>query len=193
MGMRMPETCWAVFKRQVINLGSCCIWLIQMKVWWCTDLQTQNTQTAIWSLTRYVSQYVRTELPNTLTSLYGGMNSFSLWSEIYDCSKYWCAGFQSKIWKLCIAFRFQVKGSKQNTSHNKMAGYSMTISVCARDCDILNDCWMAVGTVLTSSCMLALSVQICTGISHCYTFKNKLHAKFSKEICFSYIIFITCL
>ena len=27
MGMRMPETCWAVFKLQVINLRSCCIWL----------------------------------------------------------------------------------------------------------------------------------------------------------------------
>ena len=28
MGMRMPETCWAVSKRQVINLKSCCIWLV---------------------------------------------------------------------------------------------------------------------------------------------------------------------
>ena len=28
MGMRMPETCWAVFKWQVINLRSCCIWLV---------------------------------------------------------------------------------------------------------------------------------------------------------------------
>ena len=28
MGMRMPETCWAVFKRQVINLRSCCISLV---------------------------------------------------------------------------------------------------------------------------------------------------------------------
>ena len=28
MGMRMPETCWAVFKRQVINLRICCIWLV---------------------------------------------------------------------------------------------------------------------------------------------------------------------
>jgi len=27
MGMRMPETCWPVFKRQVINLRNCCIWL----------------------------------------------------------------------------------------------------------------------------------------------------------------------
>jgi hypothetical protein len=27
MGMRMPETCWAVFK-QVINLRNCCIWLV---------------------------------------------------------------------------------------------------------------------------------------------------------------------
>jgi hypothetical protein len=28
MGMRMPETFWAVFKRQVINLKNCCIWLV---------------------------------------------------------------------------------------------------------------------------------------------------------------------
>ena len=27
MGMRMPETCWAVFKRQAINPRNCCIWL----------------------------------------------------------------------------------------------------------------------------------------------------------------------
>ena len=28
MGMRMPETCWAVSKRQVIYLRSCCILLV---------------------------------------------------------------------------------------------------------------------------------------------------------------------
>ena len=28
MGMRMPQTCWAVFKRQAINLRNCCIWLV---------------------------------------------------------------------------------------------------------------------------------------------------------------------
>jgi len=27
MGMRMPKKCWAVFKRQVMNLRNCCIWL----------------------------------------------------------------------------------------------------------------------------------------------------------------------
>jgi len=27
MGMRMPESCWAVFKWQAINLRNCCIWL----------------------------------------------------------------------------------------------------------------------------------------------------------------------
>jgi len=44
MGMRMPETCWTVFKRQVINSRSCAsCWLIRLKVWWCTDLQTLNT------------------------------------------------------------------------------------------------------------------------------------------------------
>jgi len=28
MGMRMPKTWWAVFKRQIINLRNCCIWLV---------------------------------------------------------------------------------------------------------------------------------------------------------------------
>ena len=28
MGMRMPETCGDVFKRQVINQRNCCIWLV---------------------------------------------------------------------------------------------------------------------------------------------------------------------
>jgi hypothetical protein len=28
MGMKMPKTCGAVFKQQVINLRSCCIWLV---------------------------------------------------------------------------------------------------------------------------------------------------------------------
>jgi hypothetical protein len=27
-GMRMPETCWAVSKRQIINLRICCILLV---------------------------------------------------------------------------------------------------------------------------------------------------------------------
>jgi hypothetical protein len=30
MGMRMPETCWAVFKRQAINPRNCCIWLVDL-------------------------------------------------------------------------------------------------------------------------------------------------------------------
>jgi hypothetical protein len=30
MGMRMPETCWAVFKRRTINLRDWCIWLVDL-------------------------------------------------------------------------------------------------------------------------------------------------------------------
>jgi len=30
MCMRMPETCWAVFKRQAINLRDWCIWLVDL-------------------------------------------------------------------------------------------------------------------------------------------------------------------
>jgi hypothetical protein len=28
MGLRTPETCWAVSKRQVVNWRNCCIWLV---------------------------------------------------------------------------------------------------------------------------------------------------------------------
>jgi hypothetical protein len=43
MCTRTPITCWAVLKRQVINLGNCCIWLvICLNAWWCTDLQILN-------------------------------------------------------------------------------------------------------------------------------------------------------
>ena len=30
MGVRMPKTCWAVFKRQAINLRNWCIWLVDL-------------------------------------------------------------------------------------------------------------------------------------------------------------------
>ena len=30
MGIRMPETCWALFKRQAINLRDWCIWLVDL-------------------------------------------------------------------------------------------------------------------------------------------------------------------
>jgi hypothetical protein len=30
MGVRTPETCWAVHKRQLINLRNCCIWLVDL-------------------------------------------------------------------------------------------------------------------------------------------------------------------
>ena len=30
MGMRTPETCWAVHEHQVINLRNCCIWLVNL-------------------------------------------------------------------------------------------------------------------------------------------------------------------
>jgi hypothetical protein len=30
MGVRTPETCWAVHKRQVINLRNFCIWLVDL-------------------------------------------------------------------------------------------------------------------------------------------------------------------
>jgi len=42
MGIRMPETCWAVFKRQVINLRSCYIWF-----WSRSDRRARPRPTAL--------------------------------------------------------------------------------------------------------------------------------------------------
>jgi len=37
LDMGMPETCWAVFKRQVIKLRNCCIWLVDsFELSWCS-------------------------------------------------------------------------------------------------------------------------------------------------------------
>jgi hypothetical protein len=30
MGIKMPETCWAVFKRRAINLSDWCIWMVDL-------------------------------------------------------------------------------------------------------------------------------------------------------------------
>ena len=35
MGMRMPKTCWAVFKRHAIKLRDWCIWLVDLFEWLC--------------------------------------------------------------------------------------------------------------------------------------------------------------
>jgi len=43
MGMRMPKTCWAVFKWQVINLRICCIWLVD-------SVESVNTLAKSWIL-----------------------------------------------------------------------------------------------------------------------------------------------
>jgi hypothetical protein len=29
-GVGTPETCWAVYKRQAVNLRDCCIWLVDL-------------------------------------------------------------------------------------------------------------------------------------------------------------------
>jgi hypothetical protein len=34
MGMMMPETCWAIFKRQAIKLRDWCIWLVDLFECW---------------------------------------------------------------------------------------------------------------------------------------------------------------
>jgi hypothetical protein len=55
MGMRMPETCWTIFKRQAINLRNCCIWLIDsFKCIMMHGLSNPQFKTLECSLTRRI-------------------------------------------------------------------------------------------------------------------------------------------
>ena len=49
MVVRTPETCWAVYKRQVINLRNCCIWLVDLFEMY------DDTRTCKLSLYRHIS------------------------------------------------------------------------------------------------------------------------------------------
>ena len=60
MGKRMPETCWAVFKRQVINLWSCCNFLVDsverlMIVVSYVCWPVKNNRTGRWHVSRVAS------------------------------------------------------------------------------------------------------------------------------------------
>jgi hypothetical protein len=57
MGMRMPETCWAVFKRQVINLRGCCILLVASVESKCQVGKSQGPVTIV--LTHHYGVLVR--------------------------------------------------------------------------------------------------------------------------------------
>jgi hypothetical protein len=57
MGMRMPGTCWAVFKRQTIKMKDWCIWLVDLFVhsnvnhFCLTLLQNHSVEHAVLKLT----------------------------------------------------------------------------------------------------------------------------------------------
>jgi len=70
MGMRMPETCWAVFKRHTINLRDWCIWLV--------DLFEYNTESTL------AGPFKKKELATVILSQY--INHKDLWCWIQLCS-----------------------------------------------------------------------------------------------------------
>jgi hypothetical protein len=49
MGMKMPETCWAVSTRQAINLRNCCIWLVDsFECMMMYGLANRKSRPALW-------------------------------------------------------------------------------------------------------------------------------------------------
>jgi len=59
MGMRMPKTCWAVFKWQVINLRICCIWLVD---------SVENTTAYLWTNVHFLWDFPRKNLGHEFLS-----------------------------------------------------------------------------------------------------------------------------
>jgi hypothetical protein len=100
MGMRMPETCWPVFKRQVINLRSCCILLV--------DSVENNLDT-------FVEEQVSTEV--AVMKKYG--------IEIISCLKYTDSSAPSLIGKKVISlYVCDVRGGEISWGTALQAGRS---------------------------------------------------------------------
>jgi len=97
MGMRMPETCWAVFKGQVLNLRSCCILLID-SVENILHLCSKPTNAHWWIMLYHISIFTHMFrsllLPPsgfftrilTLTSPLHYMPIFKCWELLYHCN-----------------------------------------------------------------------------------------------------------
>jgi hypothetical protein len=84
MGMRMPETCWAVSKRQVINLRSCCILLVDSVEYTkhCRSYHNFTDYLTILQLHRLV--------------LNGKMKSGRLWKQFWHILIYLCRETENK-------------------------------------------------------------------------------------------------
>jgi hypothetical protein len=70
MGMKMPETCWAVFKRQAINLRNCCIWLfdsfeIMMMHGVANRIERIKFKEIIYVVDEVYFNYIREHIPST--------------------------------------------------------------------------------------------------------------------------------
>jgi len=110
MGMRLPETCWAVFKRQAINLRDWCIWLVDLfeymmthglakyddartcKVWWCTDLQSMMIHgLAKYDDARTCKVWWCTDLQSMM------MHGLAKYDDARTCKVWWCTDLQSMM------------------------------------------------------------------------------------------------
>ena len=92
MGMRMLETCWAVFKWQAINLRNCCIWLVDlfecMIVHGLTNLKI-NTNNYILFYSLYKDDISRSGYVSSIRWWHG--NEYWIWQE----------------WKVAVMAQFQ--------------------------------------------------------------------------------------
>jgi hypothetical protein len=72
MGMRIPETCWAVFKRRTINPIDWCFWLINLFKWvyfmpyyyfgdtlWCSQVWPKHVSYCRYVITYILPKYIR--------------------------------------------------------------------------------------------------------------------------------------
>jgi len=92
MGKRMPETCWAVFKRQTVKLRDWCIWLVDLFEY----IRTFSVVLCIFaalSYRRYIDAFccVRLAIPDATHSVKSPppfVQCFQPWSVIY-CRRLW--------------------------------------------------------------------------------------------------------
>ena len=102
MGMRMPETCWAVFKRQAVNLRSCCILLVdsvekngQVHLVNATSIYRLRNNSGQYCLKTRIAADIQTVDEEMLQRVWNSLNIF----QIYCLMRTeWCARWM--CWKL---------------------------------------------------------------------------------------------
>jgi hypothetical protein len=123
MGMRMPETCWTLFKRQAIKLRDWCIWLVDLFQYMMMHGLTNLLSSAL-SMHKKKSSVRK----RNLTVNCGGRTALNF----TDWTLKMCSVLRTKRLRNCGVFCYVLSMSKHNYSKATHSCATVCISLTCR-------------------------------------------------------------